>query len=145
MNAAAIRPRVSTCRAPLRALAGEQRLALDEGQRVATAAWCACSIVRGDLRRGDRPQRGDRLHRGERQVEPGHRRLPGPGVASLARPTVPVHSRARVRDPARTTLPTSLRAAANTAERCRPPSLVMESEAARRETSPLNSSTCELS
>ena len=60
VNAAATRPRVSTCRDAVLPAAGEQRVAAPARPMAsATAAWCAASICCGHRRRRDRPQRGD--------------------------------------------------------------------------------------
>ena len=64
---------------PVRALPGEQGVLLDERQRVGDGRVVGPFDLRGDVRRGDRPQGADRLHRGEGQVVPGDRGGPRPG------------------------------------------------------------------
>ena len=58
---------------PVPSLPGEQRVALDEAQRILHGSLMRQFDLRGDLRVGDRPQRRHRLHRGEGQVIAGNR------------------------------------------------------------------------
>ena len=64
----------------LRAGPGEQRMLLNEPQRILHRGLMGPFDDRRDGRVGDRPQRRHRLHRGEGQVVAGNRLGPRPGV-----------------------------------------------------------------
>ena len=70
---------------PARTLPGEQRLILDEPQRLRDRGLMGLLDPRRDRRVGERPQRRHRLHRGERQVVPPDRRRRRPGPAGQRR------------------------------------------------------------
>ena len=53
---------------------------LDERQGVGDGLVVGQLDLRGDLRKGDRPQGADRLHREEGQVVPAHRARPWTGL-----------------------------------------------------------------
>ena len=55
---------------PAGALAGEDHLALEVGERIGDGRVVRLPDQTGDLRRGDRPERRHRLHRAEGQVVP---------------------------------------------------------------------------
>ena len=74
---------------PVLAFAGEQHLALDERQRIGNGRIVRGFDDVGHLARGDSPQRDDGFDRAERQVETGHRGLPGSGVSRHRRRQLP--------------------------------------------------------
>ena len=60
------------------AFAGEDRMGLEERDRILNGSVVGLLDPARDLGRRDRPQRRDRLRRTEREVEAGHRSLPEP-------------------------------------------------------------------